>query len=36
MICSEFAGCSEAMKGVMVFNPFSITDFHEILDQAIS
>ena len=29
MICSEFAGCSEAMKGVYMFNPFSITDFPE-------
>jgi hypothetical protein len=36
MICSEFAGCNEAMRGVLVYNPFSATGFLETMDQALS
>lgn len=36
MICSEFAGCNEAMRGVLKYNPFSLTGFEEMLDRALS
>ena len=32
MVCSEFAGCNEAMRGVIKYNPFSNTGFGEALD----
>ena len=34
MICSEFAGCNEAMRGVLRYNPFSIDGFEEQLGIA--
>lgn len=34
MVCSEFAGCNEAMRGVIRYNPFSHTGFSEAMDQA--
>ena len=36
MICSEFAGCNEAMRGVIKYNPFSLTGFVEALDHGLS
>jgi trehalose-6-phosphate synthase len=36
MICSEFAGCNEAMNGVLKYNPFSLDGFVKIMDQAMS
>ena len=36
MICSEFAGCNEAMRGVLVYNPFSASAFLETMDKALS
>lgn len=36
MICSEFAGCNEAMRGVLKYNPFSLFAFEEMLDRALS
>lgn len=36
MICSEFAGCNEAMRGVLKYNPFSLFGFEEMLDRALS
>jgi trehalose-6-phosphate synthase len=36
MISSEFAGCNEAMRGVLVYNPFSATEFLETMDKALS
>lgn len=36
MICSEFAGCNEAMRGVLKYNPFSCFGFEEMLDRALS
>lgn len=36
MICSEFAGCNEAMNGVLKYNPFSLDGFVKIVDQAMS
>ena len=36
MICSEFAGCNEAMRGVLTYNPFSATAFLETMDKALS
>ena len=36
MICSEFAGCNEAMRGVLKYNPFSMTGFTEAMDKALS
>jgi hypothetical protein len=36
MICSEFAGCNEAMRGVLKYNPFSLTGFVETMDHAMS
>ena len=32
MLCSEFAGCNEAMRGVLRYNPFSLTGFEEQMD----
>ena len=32
MICSEFAGCNEAMGGVLKYNPFSLVGFIEVMD----
>jgi trehalose-6-phosphate synthase len=34
MMCSEFAGCHEAMSGVLKYNPFSLYNFVETLDKA--
>lgn len=34
MICSEFAGCNEAMRGVLKYNPFSLTGFADAMDIA--
>jgi len=34
MICSEFAGCNEAMRGVLKYNPFSLTGFSDAMDIA--
>jgi trehalose-6-phosphate synthase len=36
MICSEFAGCNEAMSGVLKYNPFSLSSFVETMDKAMS
>lgn len=36
MLCSEFAGCNEAMSGVLKYNPFSLTSFMETMDKAMS
>jgi trehalose-6-phosphate synthase len=36
MICSEFAGCNEAMRGVLKYNPFSLSSFVETMDMAMS
>jgi trehalose-6-phosphate synthase len=36
MICSEFAGCNEAMRGVLKYNPFSLVGFIEVMDQAMT
>lgn len=36
MICSEFAGCNEAMRGVLRYNPFSLTGFEEQMDLAMN
>lgn len=36
MICSEFAGCNEAMRGVLKYNPFSLSSFVETMDIAMS
>ena len=36
MICSEFAGCNEAMRGVLKYNPFNVFGFEEMLDRALS
>jgi trehalose-6-phosphate synthase len=36
MICSEFAGCNEAMRGVLLYNPFSLSSFVETMDMAMS
>jgi trehalose 6-phosphate synthase len=36
MICSEFAGCNEAMRGVLLYNPFSLSSFVETMDKAMS
>lgn len=36
MICSEFAGCNEAMRGVLRYNPFSLTGFEEQCDIAMN
>jgi trehalose-6-phosphate synthase len=36
MICSEFAGCNEAMRGVLAYNPFHVTAFLETMDKAMS
>lgn len=36
MICSEFAGCNEAMNGVLKYNPFSLDGFVKTMDQAMS
>ena len=36
MICSEFAGCNEAMRGVLKYNPFNLFGFEEMLDRALS
>jgi trehalose-6-phosphate synthase len=36
MICSEFAGCSQAMTGVLKYNPFSISGFADAMDMAFS
>lgn len=36
MICSEFAGCNEAMSGVLKYNPFSLDGFVKTMDQAMS
>jgi trehalose-6-phosphate synthase len=36
MISSEFAGCNEGMRGVLVYNPFSATEFLETMDKALS
>lgn len=36
MISSEFAGCNEAMRGVLTYNPFSSTEFLETMDLALS
>ena len=35
MICSEFAGCNEAMRGVLKYNPFSLVGFVETMDRAL-
>ena len=34
MICSEFAGCHEAMSGVLKYNPFGLGSFVDTLDKA--
>lgn len=36
MITSEFAGCNEAMRGVLRYNPFSLTGFIEQMDIAMT
>ena len=36
MICSEFAGCNEAMRGVLRYNPFSLKGFVKIMDIAMN
>jgi len=36
MICSEFAGCNEAMRGVLKYNPFSLTGFVDAMGMAMS
>ena len=36
MICSEFAGCHEALRGVQIYNPFSSHEFLESLDRTLS
>ena len=36
MSCSEFAGCNEAMRGVLTYNPFNLFGFEEMLDRALS
>ena len=36
MICSEFAGCHEALSGVLIYNPFSSHEFLETMDKALS
>jgi len=36
MVCSEFAGCNEAMRGVLKYNPFNLFGFEEQLDRALS
>jgi len=36
MICSEFAGCNEAMRGVLTYNPFNLFGFEEQLVLALS
>jgi hypothetical protein len=32
MICSEFAGCNDAMRGILKYNPFSFLGFIEVMD----
>jgi trehalose-6-phosphate synthase len=36
MICSEFSGCHEALRGVLIYNPFSSPEFLETMDKALS
>jgi trehalose-6-phosphate synthase len=36
MICSEFAGCNEAMRGVLRYNPFALTGFTDQMDIAMT
>ncbi len=36
MICSEFSGCNEAMRGVLKYNPFSLVGLIEVMDQAMT
>jgi trehalose-6-phosphate synthase len=36
MICSEFSGCHEALRGVLIYNPFSQTEFCQTLDICLS
>lgn len=36
MICSEFSGCHEALRGVLIYNPFSSHEFLEKMDRALS
>jgi trehalose-6-phosphate synthase len=36
MISSEFAGCSEGMRGVLVYNPFDTQEFIATLDKALN
>lgn len=36
MICSEFAGCNEAMRGVLRYNPFQLSGFNEQMDKAMT
>jgi trehalose-6-phosphate synthase len=34
MVCSEFAGCQDSMRGVIRYNPFSVGGLEEALYQA--
>ena len=36
MICSEFAGCNEAMRGVLRYNPFALNGFEDQMDKAMA